>query len=83
MHFIFLGKRAETVRHSLEETFQRARWRQPSVVLLDDLDHVTGAATTAEHEHGPEALLRQHIAQSTNQLISMIWIVYMLYIYTH
>ncbi|CAL8362506.1 unnamed protein product, partial [Arctogadus glacialis] len=63
------GKRAETVRHSLEETFQRARWRQPSVVLLDDLDHVTGAATTAEHEHGPEALLRQHIAQSLIDIV--------------
>uniref|UniRef100_A0A8C5C5F1 Peroxisomal ATPase PEX1 n=1 Tax=Gadus morhua TaxID=8049 RepID=A0A8C5C5F1_GADMO len=63
------GKRAETVRHSLEETFQVARWRQPSVVLLDDLDHVTGAATTAEHEHGPEALLRQHIAQSLIDIV--------------
>ncbi|CAL8296525.1 unnamed protein product [Lota lota] len=63
------GKRAETVRQSLEEMFERARWRQPSVVLLDDLDHVTGAATTAEHEHGPEALLRQHIAQSLIDIV--------------
>ncbi|CAL8293954.1 unnamed protein product [Merluccius merluccius] len=63
------GKRAETVRQSLEETFERARWRQPSVVLLDDLDHVTGAPTTAEHEHGPEAHLRQHIAQSVMDIV--------------
>ncbi|KAJ3608660.1 hypothetical protein NHX12_023191 [Muraenolepis orangiensis] len=63
------GKRAETVRQSLEETFERARWRQPSVVLLDDLDHVTGAATSPDHEHGPEAQLQQSIAQSLLDLV--------------
>lgn len=60
----FLGKRADKIRLRLEEVFEQAIWRQPSVVLLDDLDHVTGAATSPEHEHGPEAVLRQHIAQS-------------------
>lgn len=59
-----LGKRADTIRQRLEEVFEQAVWRQPSVVLLDDLDHLTGAATSPEHEHGPEAVLRQHIAQS-------------------
>lgn len=52
------------MRQILEEVFEQAVWRQPSVVLLDDLDHVTGAPTSPEHEHGPEALLRLHIAQS-------------------
>uniref|UniRef100_A0A6Q2YFT5 Peroxisomal ATPase PEX1 n=1 Tax=Esox lucius TaxID=8010 RepID=A0A6Q2YFT5_ESOLU len=52
------GKRAETVRQMLEEVFEQAVWKQPSVVLLDDLDHVTGAPTSPEHEHGPESLLR-------------------------
>ncbi|KAM4597609.1 peroxisomal ATPase PEX1-like [Polymixia lowei] len=63
------GKRAETVRQMLEEVFQQAVWRQPSVVLLDDLDHVTGAPNSPEHEHGPEALLRQHIAQSLSDVV--------------
>ncbi|XP_056153950.1 peroxisome biogenesis factor 1 [Lampris incognitus] len=63
------GKRAETVRQMLEEIFEQAVWRQPSVVLLDDLDHVTGAPTSPEHEHGPEALLRQHIAQSLMDVV--------------
>uniref|UniRef100_A0A9J8B0P6 Peroxisomal ATPase PEX1 n=1 Tax=Cyprinus carpio carpio TaxID=630221 RepID=A0A9J8B0P6_CYPCA len=58
------GKRADKIRLRLEEVFEQAIWRQPSVVLLDDLDHVTGAATSPEHEHGPEAVLRQHIAQT-------------------
>uniref|UniRef100_A0A8C2CLA1 Peroxisomal ATPase PEX1 n=1 Tax=Cyprinus carpio TaxID=7962 RepID=A0A8C2CLA1_CYPCA len=52
------GKRADKIRLRLEEVFEQAIWRQPSVVLLDDLDHVTGAATSPEHEHGPEAVLR-------------------------
>uniref|UniRef100_A0A671NXN3 Peroxisomal ATPase PEX1 n=1 Tax=Sinocyclocheilus anshuiensis TaxID=1608454 RepID=A0A671NXN3_9TELE len=63
------GKRADTIRQRLEEVFEQAVWRQPSVVLLDDLDHVTGAATSPEHEHGPEAVLRQHIAQSLRDLV--------------
>ncbi|XP_051991093.1 peroxisome biogenesis factor 1 [Xyrauchen texanus] len=63
------GKRADTIRQRLEEVFEQAVWRQPSVVLLDDLDHVTGAATSPEHEHGPEAILRQHIAQSLRDLV--------------
>ncbi|KAG1947094.1 peroxisome biogenesis factor 1 [Pimephales promelas] len=63
------GKRADKIRQRLEEVFEQAVWRQPSAVLLDDLDHVTGAATSPEHEHGPEAVLRQHIAQSLRDLV--------------
>ncbi|KAJ7991800.1 hypothetical protein DPEC_G00287630 [Dallia pectoralis] len=63
------GKRGETVRQMLEEVFEQAVWKQPSVVLLDDLDHVTGAPTSPEHEDGPESLLRQHIAQSLKDLV--------------
>ncbi|XP_030644776.1 peroxisomal ATPase PEX1 [Chanos chanos] len=63
------GKRADTVRQRWEEVFEQAVWRQPSVILLDDLDHVTGAATSPEHEQGPEAILRQHLAQSLRDLV--------------
>lgn len=52
----------------LQDIFEQAEWRQPSVVLLDDLDHVTGAPTSPEHEQGPEALLQQHIAQSKSYI---------------
>lgn len=63
------GKRAETVRQTLQEVLEQAEWRQPAVVLLDDLDHVTGAAASAEHEHGPEAALQLHIAQSVKDVV--------------
>ena len=48
----------------LQDIFEQAEWKQPSVILLDDLDHVTGAPTSPENEQGSEALLQQHIAQS-------------------
>ncbi|XP_061678090.1 peroxisome biogenesis factor 1 [Syngnathoides biaculeatus] len=62
------GKRAETVRQTLRQVFARAEWRQPSVVLLDDLDHVTRAPASPEHEHGAEAQLHVHVAQSLKDL---------------
>ncbi|XP_037651212.1 peroxisome biogenesis factor 1 [Sebastes umbrosus] len=66
------GKRAETVRQMLQDVFEQAEWRQPSVVLLDDLDHMTAAPTSPEHEHGAEALLQQHIAQSLKDVVDEV-----------
>ncbi|KAM9824107.1 peroxisomal ATPase PEX1 [Neosynchiropus ocellatus] len=63
------GKRAETVRQLLQDIFAQAQWKQPSVVLLDDLDQMAGAATSPEHELGPEALLHLHIAQSLKDIV--------------
>ncbi|TDH04227.1 hypothetical protein EPR50_G00149680 [Perca flavescens] len=72
------GKRAETVRQMLQDIFEQAEWRQPSVVLLDDLDHITGAPSSPEHEHGPEALLQQHIAQSLKDVVDEVLVHYRL-----
>ncbi|KAM9738387.1 peroxisomal ATPase PEX1 isoform 1-T1 [Menidia menidia] len=66
------GKKAETVRHILRDVFEQAEWKQPSVVLLDDLDHVTRAPSSPEQEHGPEALLRLHIAQSVMDVVDEV-----------
>ncbi|KAK2836406.1 hypothetical protein Q7C36_014275 [Tachysurus vachellii] len=66
------GKRADTVRQRLEEVFEQAVWRQPSVILLDDLDHMAGAATTPEQEQGTEAVLHHHIAQSLKDLVDEV-----------
>uniref|UniRef100_A0A8C5H322 Peroxisomal ATPase PEX1 n=1 Tax=Gouania willdenowi TaxID=441366 RepID=A0A8C5H322_GOUWI len=63
------GKRAETVRQILQDTFEQAEWSQPSVVLLDDLDHLAKALTSPEHEHSPDALLHLHVAQSLKDVV--------------
>nr|XP_057903947.1 peroxisomal ATPase PEX1-like isoform X1 [Doryrhamphus excisus] len=66
------GKRAETVRQTLQDVFTQAQWKQPSAVLLDDLDHVTRAPTSPEHEHGPEAQLHLHVAQSLVDIVDQL-----------
>lgn len=58
------GKRLEAVRQIFQDAFEEAEWRQPSVLLLDDLDKVAGAPTSPEHAQGPEAVLQHHVAQS-------------------
>ncbi|XP_072303649.1 peroxisomal ATPase PEX1 [Eucyclogobius newberryi] len=63
------GKRAETVKQMLQDVFEQAEWKQPSMVLLDDLDQIAGAPSSGEHEHSPEALLQQHIAYSLKDIV--------------
>uniref|UniRef100_A0A8C9U728 Peroxisomal ATPase PEX1 n=1 Tax=Scleropages formosus TaxID=113540 RepID=A0A8C9U728_SCLFO len=66
------GKRVETVRRRLEEVFEQAAWREPAVVLLDDLDHMAGAASSLEHERGPEAIRSLHKAMLNGSLVAVI-----------
>ncbi|GAB5568527.1 peroxisome biogenesis factor 1 isoform X1 [Prionailurus iriomotensis] len=56
------GKRLEHIQKTLELAFSEATWRQPSVVLLDDLDLIVGLPALPEHEHSPEAAQSQRLA---------------------
>ena len=51
------------IRKVLEDAFNEVSWRQPSVILLDDLDQVTRAPLGPEEEMGPEAAFNAHVAQ--------------------
>ncbi|KAL4629882.1 peroxisome biogenesis factor 1 isoform X3 [Arapaima gigas] len=64
------GKRVETIRRHLDEVFEQAVWRQPSVVLLDDLDHMAGAASSLEQERGAEAVRSLQLAQSLRAVVN-------------
>uniref|UniRef100_A0A8C7Z006 Peroxisomal ATPase PEX1 n=1 Tax=Oryzias sinensis TaxID=183150 RepID=A0A8C7Z006_9TELE len=66
------GKKAETVRQILQDVFEQAEWRQPSVILLDDLDCLARAPTTPEQDGGPEALLQAHIAQTLQDIVDEV-----------
>ena len=57
-----VGKRLESTQKALEAAFSEAAWRQPSVVLLDDLDLIAGVPAAPEHEHRPEAVQSQRLA---------------------
>ncbi|XP_071798247.1 peroxisomal ATPase PEX1-like isoform X1 [Asterias amurensis] len=57
------GKRIETIRKIWEEAMNEAAWRQPSIILLDDLDHVTASPLGPEQEIGPEAVYHTRVAE--------------------
>nr|XP_020016772.1 peroxisome biogenesis factor 1 isoform X1 [Castor canadensis] len=63
------GKRLESIQKTLESAFSEAVWRQPSVVLLDDLDLIAGLPAGPEHEHSPDALQSQRLAHALNDII--------------
>ncbi|XP_007076772.2 peroxisome biogenesis factor 1 isoform X4 [Panthera tigris] len=60
------GKRLGHIQKTLELAFSEATWRQPSVVLLDDLDLIVGLPALPEHEHSPEAAQSQRLAHALN-----------------
>uniref|UniRef100_A0A2K5XYF7 Peroxisomal ATPase PEX1 n=1 Tax=Mandrillus leucophaeus TaxID=9568 RepID=A0A2K5XYF7_MANLE len=63
------GKRLENIQKTLEVAFSEAVWMQPSVVLLDDLDHIAGLPAVPEHEHSPDAAQSQRLAHALNDMI--------------
>lgn len=58
----------------MEEAFLEAGWKQPSVVLLDDLDHIIGIPLTPEHENSPEAVQSTRLAHGNGLLASCSWL---------
>ncbi|XP_023606469.1 peroxisome biogenesis factor 1 isoform X3 [Myotis lucifugus] len=63
------GKRLENIQKTLEAAFSEAAWRQPSVVLLDDLDLIVGLPAAPEHERGPEVVQSQRLAHALNNIL--------------
>uniref|UniRef100_A0A8C5Q744 Peroxisomal ATPase PEX1 n=1 Tax=Leptobrachium leishanense TaxID=445787 RepID=A0A8C5Q744_9ANUR len=66
------GKTFENVQQTLEEAFAEAAWRQPSVLLLDDLDHIVGIPSTPELEQSPEAAQSKQLAYVLKNLLKEI-----------
>jgi len=56
------GKRVETIQRYWQQAFLEAAWYQPSVILLDNLDHVI-AAPSLTQEIGGEGLYRLRLVQ--------------------
>ncbi|XP_008684453.1 peroxisome biogenesis factor 1 isoform X2 [Ursus maritimus] len=63
------GKRLENIQKTLELAFSEAAWRQPSVILLDDLDLVAGLPAAPEHERSPEAAQSQRLAHALSDMM--------------
>ncbi|XP_066483498.1 peroxisomal ATPase PEX1 isoform X2 [Tiliqua scincoides] len=66
------GKRLENIRKKLEEAFLEAGWRQPSVIMLDDLDHIVGIPLSPEQETSPEAVQSTRLAYVLKDMIKEV-----------
>ncbi|NXR34739.1 PEX1 factor, partial [Zosterops hypoxanthus] len=66
------GKRLVNVRKHVEEAFLEAAWRQPSIILMDDLDHIVGVPSTPEHENSPETVQSNRLAYVLKDLIKEV-----------
>ncbi|XP_063777444.1 peroxisomal ATPase PEX1 isoform X2 [Pseudophryne corroboree] len=66
------GKTLESLCQTLEEGFAEASWRQPAVLLLDDLDQIAGVPATPELEHSPEAAQSKQISYVLKDLMKEI-----------
>lgn len=64
-HFVYFcpGKRVDSIQKQLHTTFEEAAWRQPSVILLDDLDQIAAAPTGPEQEISGEAVYFTRVAE--------------------
>ncbi|XP_062461084.1 peroxisomal ATPase PEX1 isoform X5 [Pezoporus occidentalis] len=66
------GKRLANIRKNVEEAFLEAAWRQPSILLMDDLDHIVGVPSTPEHENSPETVQSNRLAYVLKDLIKEV-----------
>ncbi|NWY42017.1 PEX1 factor, partial [Sylvia atricapilla] len=66
------GKRLVNIRKHVEEAFLEAAWRQPSILLMDDLDHIVGVPSTPEHENSPETVQSNRLAYVLKDLIKEV-----------
>ncbi|OXB84728.1 UNVERIFIED_CONTAM: hypothetical protein H355_001205 [Colinus virginianus] len=66
------GKRLGNIRKNVEEAFLEASWRQPSIILMDDLDHIVGVPPTPEHENSPETVQSSRLAFVLKDLVKEV-----------
>ncbi|XP_075602302.1 peroxisomal ATPase PEX1 isoform X8 [Balearica regulorum gibbericeps] len=66
------GKRLVNIRKNVEEAFLEAAWRQPSILLMDDLDHIVGVPSTPEHENSPETVQSDRLVYVLKDLIKEV-----------
>jgi len=58
-----VGKKVDTIQKRLELLFDEAVWHQPSIIVLDDLDHIAAAPAGPEFEMTGDAMYAARIAE--------------------
>ncbi|XP_018413103.1 PREDICTED: peroxisome biogenesis factor 1 isoform X2 [Nanorana parkeri] len=69
---VLKGKTLESICQTVEEAFAEAAWRQPAVVILDDLDQIAGVPATPELEHSPESAQSKQFSYVLKDLMKEI-----------
>nr|CAB3264781.1 peroxisome biogenesis protein 1-like [Phallusia mammillata] len=54
------GKKPENIRRKLDGIVSELLWKQPSILLLDDLDHLT--PKSSDEDKTPDAMYSMHVA---------------------
>ncbi|ESP04898.1 hypothetical protein LOTGIDRAFT_62194, partial [Lottia gigantea] len=63
------GMLVDNIQKIMESVFDEAAWRQPSVVLLEDLHIIAGAATSPDAEVTGEALYAARVAEVITSIV--------------
>ena len=53
----------DSIKKLVEKTMSEAAWRQPSVLVLDDLDLICGSPSGPEQEFSGDAIYFSRVAQ--------------------
>ncbi len=64
------GKRMESIQKILDRHYSEASWRQPAVILLDDLDQIAASPSGPEQELTGEAHYYTKVAQGSSPVES-------------
>jgi hypothetical protein len=67
------AKRVETIQRQWQQAFMEAAWHQPSVILLDNLDHVISAPNLAQ-EMGGEGFYRKRLVEGVWDTVSFCFV---------
>ncbi|XP_059149882.1 peroxisomal ATPase PEX1-like [Physella acuta] len=65
----FRGVSLSSIQKQLEQFFDEAAWREPSIIVFDNLDAITPAPSGPENEMNAEALYAARFAQIMQGLI--------------
>ena len=68
----FTGKKVDTIQKMFELQFDEAAWRQPSLLVFDNLDHIAGSPAGPEFEMTAEALYATRVAEGMFWLFAYV-----------
>ena len=63
------GKKPETIRQHFQSLFDELSWRQPSLLILEDLDHIAASPGGVEQEMSGLAIYHSKVAEILKDIV--------------